>query len=474
VFRIEPAGILQGTVLAAGGETPDGAMVRASLIQPILDRDREKPRYPGKFLATVDGAGRFRLEGVPVRTPFRVRVTARNAPAKSLRGSFRIEPGEVTTLHVRLAPCGVVQGRVLDQYGRGVPAATVRFAGRGYRGSGLTRPVTTGASGEFVLRGVPLGSGSIQVRPDFRKRRTRLGFPGRCVPMHLETHGQVAWTIIRVQCGRIVEGRVVGPDGRGIQGAWVSAPVCRSWSPTDENGGFRIGPFRTRKVKLRATGPDRVSAAPEVEVDSDARGVVLRLVKRARIVGRVLADGGLAHGTVFASAQGRTVTEFVAIKADGRFEFKQLEPGSYDLWAVTGGGRVGGREGVWVGRSGTVENVCIRVDGTCAVEVRLTGPGVTTKHRRAGVWCDVFRGGRHLFTTGLEPPRMKTPIPPGPVELDLVLTDGLEVLAELKRSAVIRPGETLRIDWRVRERRPGEKRIDMRSRVRRTRRNARW
>jgi len=474
VFRIEPPGILQGTVLGARGEAPDGGRVRASLDEPTSFRDHEELGYVGKFLATVDGAGRFRLEGVPVRTPFRVQVTARNAPTKRLAYSYRIEPGIVTTLHVRLAPCGVVRGRVLDQYGRGVPAAAVRFVGSGHPSPGWSSPATTDASGEFILRGVPLGPGRIRASPEVEHRYTRFGFPPAFVPMHLATHAEVAGTVIRVHCGHIVEGRVVGPDGRGVEGAWVSAPGSWRWSPTGENGDFRIGPFPPGKVMIRAISPDRTRVAPAVQVDSDVRGVVLRLVKRAQIAGRVLLDGALPGGTVFASARGRNGLEATGIRMDGTFEFKRLEPGSYDLWAVATDGRVGGREGVRVEQGGAIENVRIRVDQTCTVEVRLTGPGFTTKHRRARVRCDVYRNGQHLFQTGLEPPRMRTSVPPGPIELDLVLVHGVEGLAELRRSAVLRPGETLRIDWPVPERRPGAKHIDVRSRFSRIRRNARW
>jgi len=465
VFRIAPQGELRGTVLGARGEFLDRARVS---LQSTGRRDHEQLRYLGRRWAKVGPTGEFRIGGLPVRTPFRLYVTARDAPSRWPPDELTLEPRTVTTIHVRMPGCGIVHGRVLDQYGQSLPNVAVSAGNRCHSGSRFTR---SNASGEFLLQGVPLGAGAVTARPALATRYTHLGFPDTTVPIEIERHGEVVSTVIRVHRGRFVEGLVVGSDGQGVSGATVAAvepmgnlPVAWITSPrerrkTDAHGRFRIGPFDPGKVKVCAFESDtscNCRSDPR-EVDSSSRGVVLRLVRMARISGRVLHEKDGFRVRVYAFSRRGDRTQSTRLEPDGGFTIQPLEPGLYDLYAVPPDGRAGGREGVRVGAGDVLEDVRIRVEHRCAVSVRLSGPGRPVNLHERPVTCAIHRNGELLLCrTLVDSPQMRIPVPPGPLEIQLWLRGRTGTRAELKRSTVIRLGDTYGIDWSIPERRPGE------------------
>jgi len=453
VVRIDRAGVLQGTVVGARGELPEGCRVEATDLSAGL-RDGPGLRYLGARVATVDRSGAFRFDGLPARTTFRVRVTARNAPTTWLPRALTLEPGSVTTLHVRMPDCGVVRGRVLDQHGQGLPGARISHHSDGDDGIRTSR---SNAYGDFVLRGVPLGAGTIKARPALRNRYTQLGFPPAEVRMKLKKHGEVARTVLRVHRGRFVEGRVVAGDGEGVHFARVEASGLSR--RTDRNGDFRIGPFPPGSVPIRAIGPERAGMSPRREIDSNARGVVLRLVKPARIAGHVVNESGPGQGKIYVFRRGRRDWSTARSNDDRAFVIEGLEPAVYDLYLVTDDGRFGSREGIRVAEGESIDDLQLAVKGTCALTVTLEGPG-GTPHWFDLIDCTILRDGRVLLFKYLSSRRMTVSVPPGPVEVRLTLERGLKPVACLKRSTVLRLGETYRIDWYIPELPSGKKRTD--------------
>ncbi len=139
-----------------------------------------------------------------------------------------------------------------------------------------------------------------------------------------------------------VRGRVFGPDGEGIAGAWLSFRGAKYFSDrarTQGDGSFEIllenGSYT---VQVNApSGPYdstedhwHIDLPPILVADAPLEGIDVHLKKGTALHGCIPGLLPDEHPVVQASHQGTTWT--YTIKADGCYRFKDLEPGD---WSVT-------------------------------------------------------------------------------------------------------------------------------------------
>jgi protocatechuate 3,4-dioxygenase beta subunit len=139
-----------------------------------------------------------------------------------------------------------------------------------------------------------------------------------------------------------VRGRVFGPDGEGIAGAWLSfrgAAFFSDQAYTQGDGSFEIllengsyevdvnapyGPYNSTESHWHIDLP------PILVADAPLEGIDVHLKKGTALHGCIPGLLPDEHPVVQASRQGTTWT--YTIKADGCYRFKDLEPGD---WSVT-------------------------------------------------------------------------------------------------------------------------------------------
>ncbi len=216
---------------------------------------------------------------------------------------------------VKVAPGGIVRGRVLDRTtGEGIPGASVRtFGGLDMQleffGSVAVR---SAADGSFKLTGVPLGAHTLVA--------THEDFTGDMDPMSLFMGMQGGGSggpplfpegsrdvekNVEMTPAEVVTGMVVAPDGRPVAGASVeevgdesrmfsqllgSGPVATT---SDENGAFALSGVRPGQ-EIRIAASHRDFGASE---DARARAgepVTLRLAEPITIRGVVVDEAGAA------------------------------------------------------------------------------------------------------------------------------------------------------------------------------------
>lgn len=148
---------------------------------------------------------------------------------------------------------------------------------------------------------------------------------------------------ILLEQGAQLQGRVVGPDGRGVAGATIHigraldlalpgfAPALRS----DAEGKFSIhgiGPH-SRRVQVAAPGFAPGTQLVDIPADllrSEPLPIVLQRGTRLRVRVQTPEQRGLALVTVVLRRQGAWLTSGVTAE-DGLAEFDHLAPGSYEL-----------------------------------------------------------------------------------------------------------------------------------------------
>jgi protocatechuate 3,4-dioxygenase beta subunit len=282
------------------------------------------------------------------------------AGEEGLRGRAVFFPGDAGPRTVTLASPRIVTGRIVDAATRRPIAGALVWTSEA--------EARTGADGAFRI---PAGSG-----PGLRIGAVAAGHGRRWLA--LPSWGTNVVTLALPAAGslirstdmdaaerlrtpaeelpstRVLLGRVLGPDGRPVAGAWVETARMLA-AETDGEGRFRLaglGPGAT--VSLRARAPGLRGSAPSSVVSRDGipEPLEIRLAPAAALDGRVTdAAGRPAAGVPVLletlgedsgeetpagdpAAGARTLTD-----DDGRYAFDSLEPGRRRLSALRPGGR---------------------------------------------------------------------------------------------------------------------------------------
>lgn len=266
--------------------------------------------------AWTDADGRFGFDDVAASE---VELSA-SLRAEDLYAPTRRSVAEETPVTLRLQPAplpGFVLVRVLDPDGRPVAHANVI----GAFGEVHASEFVTAGRALLDLRAADAGrpaarTGTLEVRDASDER-------GRPLPVGVASvDGVRPGTVVEVRLPRerTIEGRVVGPDGRGVAGVRVVAvaatgPEAGWWTASpwmwsivdgvrsDGDGRFRVGRLGDGAHLVAALPTEAWAPTGPVPADTGARDVVLRL--RAADVATVTvrdADGRPVEGATVVAA----------------------------------------------------------------------------------------------------------------------------------------------------------------------------
>jgi len=349
-------------VLDSDGAPAAGIEVRVrvpvwGLIEGLIRLDDQVWR------AVTAADGRCELPAVPSAADLFVTLARgeRTLEWTSMEESFRLEPDERRELEVRLE-AGIELGvRVRDGASRPLAEASfalfetsLSFAHPFWRETMLDRWIadshlsgeklangTTDAEGRFVIAHVRPGSYWLApIDEDLPEAFWYFAIPTGAARHALE---------LTLDRGLLVQGRVIGPDGKGVGDAslWCRTPDGRRslGEESRADGSFALGPLVAGTYLLGARGGSDPFLAPSAAIEAQAGGPPVTLAMgwggRIRLAPVDEAGRALGQGTVRLFAGGREV-------ASGDLEVAHVSPGVYDLVFWADEGRIGLRRGLAV------------------------------------------------------------------------------------------------------------------------------
>ncbi|MHC4859902.1 MAG: carboxypeptidase regulatory-like domain-containing protein, partial [Planctomycetota bacterium] len=278
----------------------------------------------------------------------------------------RAEDGARATANVRcfqtppivrldLVPAtAVLEGRAVHEDGR-------PFQGLALLGDGRIERTRTDAEGRFRFEALTPGQVTLILLDPGRLR----------VRLRVEVPRDEELLVVVDEGARVVAGRVVAADDEGpVVGAEVvlTSGDLRASGRTDEGGAFSIMvPGDRLRARVTAEGFGSLSATVSPEP-----GLVLRLLRRGSVEGRVVREDGTPVPGV--PVVGDPLESWIPnVRAtsgeDGAFALPGVGPGAVDVYAL-GSGWVS--EGVVKRRSSRVNPTRIEVPAGGTVEVVLT------------------------------------------------------------------------------------------------------
>jgi len=356
VAKPAPVKTISGKVTSPDGKPTSGATVRAIPVPAKAETVMRAPRpdVPKTVVVKTDAAGAFQFDGL-VGGPFALRVeSAGFAPA------FAADVPVGAVLNLRLKPGVPVVGRVLDLTSqKPVAGATItaleRDAARFGRDAAHT--VASGDDGTFQVPNCAPGIVAVEaIAPG--KARARLDRVVARPSVPGEERKPEANTLY-LQAGGRIAGRTVGPDGKPLADAIVTATPSdgslfsmlregRGAQRTDADGKFAFdGVVAGNKYTLRATkeglgsrdeGPIPIDAGTdrsdlELKLETGAmlafRLVTAQDVPVKDVEARLQAQGGKRRGMSFSA--GEVDRDKIAPQGDGKFLIKALDAGTFDL-----------------------------------------------------------------------------------------------------------------------------------------------
>jgi protocatechuate 3,4-dioxygenase beta subunit len=358
-FALMPAAVVEGAVVDEEGRPVAGANLLA--LPKTVGRQTEMLSESSR-LARSDAQGRFRLR-LASRVPYEITAEHEGYAPASARVPSLDPRSAAKDLRIVLERGRTAFGRVVDTRERPVAGAWVslrRAAGAndgfeiviGSEDGGPGHEGTTDKEGRFEIGRLPAGRFDLEAQAE--------GFAPLVVPgvaVEGKAGARVDLGTVVLPPGMTVEGTVVDPQGRPLEGAHVAVQPTDFLSmpafslreepaKTGPDGRFAISGLREgRRIDLQAWKEGYLQGAAVV-VDVPPPGPVrIVLEPGARIAGRVVTEDGkpIAGAGVYAShgegGLGRGRGRMGAGRTDemGRFELGGLEPGRLVLRAVAPG-----------------------------------------------------------------------------------------------------------------------------------------
>lgn len=360
-LRVPPAAAIEGTLRDAGGVAQadrEVGIFRGNRARSLEGDDDEplavvrESRFVRK--TRTDASGAFRIDALPAGIDLRIGVLASLRRGRLICPTkvIVLAPGETRHVDLTALPAGTVAGRVADQRGEPVCRAQVQSLVKSPSFGGV--PVYFGRArtdrfGAFRIPGVPIGPGTLVVKPSARDLEEGLGFGVTQASFEIHRHGEQIHEEISVIRGLAIRGRVVSPDRAPLPGVRVETvgatepsygvPRAVTLSTrTRADGAFALTPVSPETYRIIARGQGPHGDSRVVETKGGATDIVLRLRTAAQIAGRVTdADTGepvRARVTAW-SRSPPTGAPTADTDLDGRFRLERILPGNYDLVAVS-------------------------------------------------------------------------------------------------------------------------------------------
>ena len=249
-----------------------------------------------------------------------------------------LRPPVPEPIRLALEPTARVSGRVLDEEDQPVVGADVALGsldgvGRAtgpsseLRGADVRARTRTDTRGRFGLSEVPPGTWKLDVWAEDHA-------PVTFAPLKVEAGESLPNVEVTLRRGARLTGHVSTPEGTPVFDARVLAAGQRV--VTREDGGFelprRIPPGTHR---IEAEHPDFGRAEKALTIDSTAEQEEVELFLEPRLVlaGRVVDLEGRSVGgsSVILRRQDTRGSSFKTADGEGRFVFRNVEPGRYSI-----------------------------------------------------------------------------------------------------------------------------------------------
>ena len=302
---------------------------------------------PGEYAIAVERAG-FILES----------TGAAGAPGPTVK----IDAGQpVNGLTLRVAPLGVIAGRIVDADGeptRGAKVAALHYVYTGGKKQlRMVAEVEAGDHGDFRLFGLPPGTyylkaTGLQVAPfELIDKGTVTYYPGipdssRAVPVELRAGAQMSGFDIRLQSSgayrvrfELPPGVTLSPVGSQLFNSQGFVPT-EGWASGTEIGFGNVPPGSYDAIFTGVQADKSPGfARRHVEVsNADVDGGLIEFVPGAAITGAVRVEGGtipsLATLSIHLQSDYRDLTQFnpsTGVHSDGSFAFEVAAPLVYSL-----------------------------------------------------------------------------------------------------------------------------------------------
>lgn len=287
--------------------------------------------------STTDEQGKFKIAAVAAGTHVLYASDGEHAPARS--APVTVDERPVTGIEITMKQGGVLSGTVVDATDKPVPYATVRIAGAGERMAQVSaRQATTDEKGAFEIRGIERTK--LQARAESETAASKLvDFDLTDKPEHanmklvLDVTGTISGIVIDDKGAPVSEVQVNAfPDilgGASIDGIALAG---MSSATTDGAGAFKItglpdGAYRLWAARASAGGWGGWGGREATSAKTGDKNVKIKLSSPGSIKGSIAIDGlgPPKIATVAVGWQAPTPAQ------DGKFEIKELDPGTYDL-----------------------------------------------------------------------------------------------------------------------------------------------
>ena len=296
----------------------------------------------------TDAQGNFEVHGLG-KGPFLVRASLEKDGATWRARKSPIAP-DTRDVELELqAPLGLA-GRVVDDAGAPVTKFSVRAATRTNSflrgmGSETAQDDFEDEQGRFTLSGMAPGAWTLHASGEGYGRGDEL-------ELELPASGEIE---LRLPRASVVRGTVVTPEGQPVAGATIEpelgleALIERATGETPratslDDGTFELGGLTPGPVSIAARHDGYAKSLPaalELAPSGAADGVRLALRRGGRILGEVFGkDGKPLSGSTVLAQQPTDVgnQRFGTSDSEGRFQFENVTPGSYQVMTMPGAG----------------------------------------------------------------------------------------------------------------------------------------
>lgn len=335
-------GTIAGLVVDSTGEPIPDAQVIATPVWSGEIGERQAWQARGQAMLIADGAGAFRLTGLPPAS-YRLQAARPGGDTEAiwLHPGVTARPG-TEDLRLTVAADGTATGQVL--YEDGSPATAFRIG----LGQGWPRPFLTD-DGRFRLE-APAGRYDLVIEGETFARTV-------VVNVEIAEGDAADLGSITVERGRSLSGRVVDSEGAPVEGATVAAGQLITGGGTELNipdEGFGVKQATTDSDgRYTIAGPGDHALVVVAGHDQRGRSSSVR-VPRGLVSARVdlvleptgglegivtLSGEPLPDTVIIANPRGATDSNFFVLTGpDGRFAFERLSAGSYFVSAMIGRG----------------------------------------------------------------------------------------------------------------------------------------